>query len=141
MRRMLSRLLLAALCATVVNSSPYMPFSHRAWKEKNATGALNGEPESEERRLKRALLYDYDRTSRPVLQESDTVQLDVALSLFHLLDTDERQQTVRAVYSFRFVSYFFFFTSYFPNCPNPNFSADFFQSFDPEVEFEEFPEI
>ena len=46
-----------------------------------------GKAISNEMKLKRLLLRDYDITSRPVLNDSTTVTVSVGMSLFHILDT------------------------------------------------------
>lgn len=44
-------------------------------------------PTSAEQRIKRVLLCGYDPTSRPVYNESTTTRVNIAISLFHILDT------------------------------------------------------
>lgn len=46
-----------------------------------------GESAAGERLVKRVLLCGYDRTSRPVRNDTTTTSVNVAVSLFHILDT------------------------------------------------------
>lgn len=62
-----------------------------------------------ERLVKRVLLCGYDRTSRPVRNDSTTTRVNVAVSLFHILDTVSGWG--RAV--LRFISLFVFFFVFF----------------------------
>uniref|UniRef100_A0A1I8H4D2 Neur_chan_LBD domain-containing protein n=1 Tax=Macrostomum lignano TaxID=282301 RepID=A0A1I8H4D2_9PLAT len=51
--------------------------------------------------LKQRLLRGYDTTSRPVRRDSSPVDTSVGMSLFHILDTSERHQTISAQVSVR----------------------------------------
>jgi len=42
---------------------------------------------SNEHRIKKKILRQYDRTSRPVRNDSSTVNVFIAISLYHILDT------------------------------------------------------
>jgi len=42
---------------------------------------------SNEHRIKKKILRQYDRTSRPVRNDSNTVNVFIAISLYHILDT------------------------------------------------------
>lgn len=44
-------------------------------------------PRSQEQRIKETLLKGYDKTSRPVHNDSTAVNVSVGMSLFHILDT------------------------------------------------------
>lgn len=40
-----------------------------------------------EYRIKRKILHKYDPTTRPVKNDSSTIQVNLAISLYHILDT------------------------------------------------------
>jgi len=42
---------------------------------------------SNEHRIKRTLFRNYDKTTRPVVEDKAAVEVDVAISLYHILDT------------------------------------------------------
>ncbi|ESO11523.1 hypothetical protein HELRODRAFT_71629, partial [Helobdella robusta] len=44
---------------------------------------------------------DYDKTSRPVINDSTTVKVHIAISLYHILDTNEREQTFTCMLAIR----------------------------------------
>uniref|UniRef100_A0A1I8GIH3 Neur_chan_LBD domain-containing protein n=1 Tax=Macrostomum lignano TaxID=282301 RepID=A0A1I8GIH3_9PLAT len=56
---------------------------------------------SSEQAAKEALLCGYDRTSRPVINDSTQIRVHIAVALFHILDTDEKHQTFSALMSIR----------------------------------------
>uniref|UniRef100_A0A1I8GA85 Neur_chan_LBD domain-containing protein n=1 Tax=Macrostomum lignano TaxID=282301 RepID=A0A1I8GA85_9PLAT len=56
---------------------------------------------SVEYRLKQFLMRGYDITSRPVRKDSTAIDCQLGMSLFHILDTSERHQTVSALMSLR----------------------------------------
>jgi len=42
---------------------------------------------SNQYRIKKLLLHNYDETTRPVINDSAPVNVDIAISLYHILDT------------------------------------------------------
>jgi len=42
---------------------------------------------SNQYRIKKSLLHNYDETTRPVINDSAPVNVDIAISLYHILDT------------------------------------------------------
>ncbi|CAH1785741.1 unnamed protein product [Owenia fusiformis] len=56
---------------------------------------------SNEHILKQNILNFYDITTRPVKSDGTPVQVSVAISLYHILDTDEKHQTFECLLSIR----------------------------------------
>ncbi|XP_013407587.1 neuronal acetylcholine receptor subunit alpha-9 [Lingula anatina] len=56
---------------------------------------------SQEYRIKKMLLERYDRSTRPVKNDSTAINIKIAISLYHILDTDEKFQTIQALLSIR----------------------------------------
>ncbi|XP_074660971.1 neuronal acetylcholine receptor subunit alpha-9-like [Tubulanus polymorphus] len=63
--------------------------------------ALAGRRQSYEYLLKRRLKRGYDTSSRPVRDDSSSITVTIAMSLYHILDTNERHQTLSALLSIR----------------------------------------
>uniref|UniRef100_A0A1I8G0L3 Neur_chan_LBD domain-containing protein n=1 Tax=Macrostomum lignano TaxID=282301 RepID=A0A1I8G0L3_9PLAT len=68
------------------------------WDALNAT-ELEGR--SFEYQIKAAVMQEYQKNSRPVRKDSDSVKVFVGFSLFHILDTDEKYQTIKSLISVR----------------------------------------
>ena len=47
----------------------------------------NGITRSNEYKIKKEILRRYDRTTRPVRHDNTTVEVTIAISLYHILDT------------------------------------------------------
>ncbi|XP_064635567.1 neuronal acetylcholine receptor subunit alpha-10-like isoform X2 [Lineus longissimus] len=58
-------------------------------------------PRSWEYKIKQRLTRGYDKTSRPVKMDNTTIKVNIAMSLFHILDTNEKHQTFSALVSIR----------------------------------------
>lgn len=56
---------------------------------------------SNEYKIKKEILKRYDKTTRPVRHDNTTVEVAIALSLYHILDTNEKQQTFTSLLAIR----------------------------------------
>lgn len=54
--------------------------------------------------IKLAHFQLYDKTSRPVTQDRDNVTVHIGISLYHILDTNEKYQTISLLIAVRLVS-------------------------------------
>ncbi|XP_074660972.1 neuronal acetylcholine receptor subunit alpha-10-like [Tubulanus polymorphus] len=63
--------------------------------------SIDREYRSNEYKIKQKLMKGYDKTSRPVKNDNSTIKLNIAMSLFHILDTNEKHQTFSSLVSVR----------------------------------------
>ncbi|CAH1786065.1 unnamed protein product [Owenia fusiformis] len=66
----------------------------------NSNDPLRGE-RSNEYMIKRKIFVGYDKSSRPVRYDNNTIETNIAMSLYHILDTNEKFQTLSALVSLR----------------------------------------
>lgn len=62
----------------------------------------------EELQLLKDLLKDYDTAARPVLNQSQVVQVKMGVALFQIRDLDEKNQFLQVNAWFQFVSFTFY---------------------------------